>query len=46
MHKVKCFFCKQEFDRDKEPYVMVNARRYAHKKCAVGTENEQTIRDE
>lgn len=33
-HKVKCIFCKQEFDRDKEPFVQVSDRRYAHKSCA------------
>lgn len=32
-HKVICFYCKQQFDRDKEPYEQVSARRYAHPKC-------------
>lgn len=31
---VKCYFCGQTFDRNKEPFVKVNARRYAHRKCA------------
>ena len=34
MHKVKCFYCGQIFDRDKEDFVLVGARRYAHKNCA------------
>jgi len=33
-HKVKCYYCQQIFDRDKEPFVQVNGRRYAHKLCA------------
>ena len=34
MPKVKCFFCGQTFDREKEPCVKVNSRRYAHLSCA------------
>ena len=33
-HKVKCYYCQQFFDRDKEPTVQVMSRRYAHKLCA------------
>lgn len=33
MHKVKCYYCNQYFDADKEPYVKVNERRYAHEYC-------------
>lgn len=33
-HLVKCFFCEETFDRDKIPSIKVNARRYAHEKCA------------
>ena len=33
-HKVICYYCKQIFDRDKEEFVKVSDRRYAHKKCA------------
>ncbi len=29
----KCFYCGEQFDRNEEPFVAVNARRYAHKKC-------------
>lgn len=34
MHKVKCLYCSQIFDRDKEPTTQISARRYAHKECA------------
>ena len=33
-HYVKCLYCNKYFDRDKEPFVKVNSRRYAHKMCA------------
>ena len=33
MHKVKCKYCEQVFDTDKEPFVLVSAKRYAHKEC-------------
>lgn len=32
-HLVICKYCEQKFDRDKEPYVEVSPRRYAHKVC-------------
>lgn len=32
-HLVKCFFCNQQFDRDKVECIQVNSRRYAHKRC-------------
>ena len=31
---VKCKYCGIEFDRNKEPFIEVSARRYAHKECA------------
>ena len=34
MHKVTCVYCKEKFDRDKEPFVQVSAQRYAHAECA------------
>lgn len=34
MHKCKCLYCSLDFDRDREPYVKVTERRYAHKACA------------
>ena len=33
-HNVICIYCKQKFDRDKEPFVQVSNLRYAHKHCA------------
>lgn len=33
-HKCKCYYCKVEFDRDKEPWDQVSNMRYAHKSCA------------
>lgn len=33
-HIVICKYCNQKFNRDKEPFVEVGARRYAHKECA------------
>lgn len=32
-HFVICPYCKQRFDRDKEEYAVVSARRYAHAAC-------------
>lgn len=42
MHKVTCKYCQQTFDRDKEPFVQISARRYAHKMCAEDHENNKT----
>ena len=42
MHKVKCVYCKNTFDRDKEPYRKVSERRYAHLTCAIAAENEKS----
>lgn len=33
MHKVKCKFCGEYFDRDKVPFYRVSNRRYAHAEC-------------
>ena len=33
-HPVICIYCKQKFDRDKESFVQISDRRYAHKACA------------
>lgn len=33
-HQVICLYCGVKFDRDKEPFVAVNGRRYAHADCA------------
>lgn len=29
----KCVYCSEQFDRNQEEWVAINARRYAHKKC-------------
>lgn len=34
MHKCKCVYCQNIFDRDKLPFVQISERRYAHKECA------------
>ena len=41
-HIVKCKYCGLQFDANIEPYVMVSARRYAHKACAEKHAAEQT----
>lgn len=40
---VICFYCKQRFDRDKEPFVQVSSRRYAHKACCSRADEEKEI---
>lgn len=40
--KCKCKYCGIEFDRDREPFVQVSERRYAHKKCAEDYEKNKT----
>lgn len=32
-HFVICQYCKEKFDRDKEKYAIISARRYAHVSC-------------
>ncbi len=44
-HKVKCYYCGQQFDRDKEEWVKVTANRYAHKNCALTKEEIQSQED-
>ena len=40
MHRVKCYYCGQYFDRDKEPAVKLeNMNRYAHEKCNLDNAN-------
>ena len=34
-HNVVCKICQTKFDRDKEAYVQVSAKRYAHAACAL-----------
>lgn len=33
-YPVKCCFCGERFDRDFEPFIKVNTKRYAHECCA------------
>lgn len=42
MHKVKCIHCGVTFDRDKEPFVQVSPRRYAHTICNKAEEDNRT----
>lgn len=42
MHKVKCKYCSQIFDRDCVPFKQISERRYAHLTCAIAAENEKT----
>lgn len=37
-HPVKCLYCGKTFDRDKEPWVKVTSKRYAHKACSMTQE--------
>lgn len=41
-HLVKCPICNKQFDANKEEFVMVNSRRYAHKACAQTAEENKT----
>ena len=41
-HKCKCYYCKIEFDRDKEPFTQISDRRYAHKACAAKYEIQKS----
>ena len=44
-HPVKCYYCGIVFDRDKNPYVQVNGRRYAHKECSLSEDEKRTQED-
>ena len=44
-HPVICYYCKQKFDRDREPFVQVSAARYAHKACAEKHQVEKTQKE-
>lgn len=42
-HNVKCYYCGQTFDRDKEPFIQIQGtRRYAHKNCQLETASKET----
>ena len=44
-HYVICQYCKAKFDRDKEPYVEISNRRYAHKACAEKNQIQKTQKE-
>jgi hypothetical protein len=46
-HYVTCIHCKEKFNRDKEEFIQVSERRYAHKKCAeaADAEKDQELKD-
>ena len=39
---VKCIYCGEQFDRNAEPFVAVNSRRYAHQRCYDKEESAKT----
>lgn len=41
-HMVKCLYCEQMFNADKEEFVKPRTNRYAHKACYEKHENEKT----
>lgn len=42
-HNVKCYYCGQTFDRDKEPFIQIQGtRRYAHKNCNLNNAPKET----
>ncbi len=44
-HYVICAICKQKFDRDKYPAILVTSRRYAHASCAGTLSAEETQKE-
>lgn len=45
-HYVKCFYCGKRFDRDNEPFIKINQRRYAHANCGQSDENNQLLQEQ
>lgn len=41
-HLVTCLYCSKKFDRDKEPFAQVSARRYAHLSCSLEKEQQKS----
>ena len=41
-HLVKCYYCGQTFDANKEKFIMVNSRRYAHENCYNNNQTQKT----
>lgn len=48
-HPVKCYFCGERLDRDFEPFIKVNANRYAnryaHERCAIKAKKKSEASD-
>lgn len=40
-HIVTCIYCRNRFDRDKQPCVQVSNRRYAHTECSISEEQKK-----
>ena len=38
--QVICYYCGEKFNREKEPFVKVKGRRYAHAACHEKAQNE------
>lgn len=45
-HYVKCPYCSQTFNVDKEEYVKISARRYAHTACYEKVKTKEKIRED
>ena len=45
-HYVTCLKCKQRFDRDKYPAVLISSRRYAHASCVGALSLEEKKKEE
>lgn len=41
-HLVKCYYCGEQFDRDKVEHVKANARRYGHATCMLRKAEEDS----
>ena len=45
-HYVKCFYCGNRFDRDKDPCIKINDRRYAHLECIQQQEDDSLLQEQ
>ena len=45
-HMVTCPYCKEKFDRDKVPFKLIGARRYAHVHCAEEAEKQLSAEEQ
>lgn len=44
-HPVTCVYCHERFDRDKEDFVQISERRYAHKQCTMSAQQLTSQQD-